>query len=481
MGEKLMTFKPLPSVLTLLCLGSFLLVSCQLNQSAAETETALTETYSVPTRTPRPAATASPTATPAFVVPLSELEGREIVLWHPWTGETGQVINALADEFSQNNEWGITVKVEQPGSSMILTQNVAANLGSDVLPQIVIAPSEDLLVWYDRDQLLLPLNDLVNDSQWGFSEQQRADIPLVFWQQDQVEGIQIGIPMQRTAQAIFYNQTWAAELGFRSAPITTAELQAQACAAAAANDSDDTHTNDGTGGWVVDTDGETIYAWVKAFGLTSPYKGDPPQLSLEQPATRQAFDYLRALVDQGCAWSTRLTGVEDLFATRQALFYTADLRTIPQVSRALERAGSSDQWVVLSFPGVEKPTVVVSGLSYGILNGSLEDNLAAWLFVRWMNQTDRELKIIETGGGLPVSTSAIQAADAYRRQYPQWSQAIQWIPYAVATPNSVEWGTARLVLGDAAWQALQSYLPADQIPAILSQLDDTIREISAQE
>ncbi len=54
--------------------------------------------------------------------------------------------------------------------------------------------------------------------------------------------------MHQSAQVMFYNNTWASELGFDAAPQTADEFKEQACAAAAANDADDTPDNDGTGG-----------------------------------------------------------------------------------------------------------------------------------------------------------------------------------------------------------------------------------------
>lgn len=464
------------------CLSGLALTGCQPQSAgdAVKTETALTQASAPRASQTAPQPTITSTATPEFLVPLNTLESRQILLWHPWAGETGTKMAQWVDGFNASNEWGITVKIEQPGSSMLISQKMQSTETS-VLPQVVIAPSEDLLTWYTRDNAMVALNDFIQDAQWGFSEQQRADIPLVFWQQDQVDGTQIGVPVQRSAQAIFYNLTWGAELGFRDPPATSADLKTQACAAAAANDADANTENNGSGGWIVDTDGLTIYTWIKAFGMDSPYSPDLSTLKLEQPATRLAFEYLRDLVDEGCAWSARLPAPEDYFASRQALFYTADLRTIPQVTQAMQRANNTDQWMVLPFPGSDRPTVVVSGLSYGIVDSTPENNLAAWLFIRWMNQTQQELSLIEAGGGLPVSASANTQADAYRKVYPQWSQAVQWIPYAQAVPTSGDWQAARLILGDAAWQALQSYLPADQLPSILSQLDDTLQEVLAEQ
>ncbi len=466
------------ALLTSLVLASLILSGCLPLFPADKGGEVQPSDTPVPTRTPRPISTSTLTPTPAFLVPLADLQGAQVIFWHPWTGALGDRINQFVDSFNQANEWGIHVQVKQPGSSSVLEQQLVTAAGTDIYPQLVIAPSEDLQNWYDQGNRVVVLNDYINDPTWGLDEQQRADFPLVFWQQDQTDGYQLGIPFQRSAPVIYYNLTWAAELGFSQPPASTADLETQACAAAQANNSDSGRDNDGTGGWIVDTDGLDIYAWIKAFGLDSALKGDPPTITLEQPATRQAFEYLRGLVDAGCAWSARTGDAAGYFADRETLFYTGSLLDIPSQTEAMAQQKNQDKWTVLPYPGTEKPTVVVSGLSYGVLKSTPAQELAAWLFIRWMTDPQKELQLLEAGGGLPVSSGAAQLAGSYGQTYPQWSKTIEWIPLAQAAPTVSDWRVARLVLGDAAWQSLQSYLPASQIPTILSQLDATIDEVA---
>lgn len=466
--------------LILLLLAGLLVAACQpaLNPGEPATPTPAVETTrpSLPSPFPTPLPTLAPTATPQFLVPLVQLKGLQIRFAHPWIGEVSHQLDLLVDRFNQSNEWGIHVIVQRPGSSMALAQQVEEQADS-ATPNIIIAPSEHLLYWHENGDRVVLLNELISDLAWGLSEQQRADFPLVFWLQDQSDGNQLGIPVQRSPRVIFYNLSWGSELGFSRPPVTLEDLKTHACAAAQANNTDQVRTNDGTGGWLIDTDGLTAYSWMKATGLANPLQGDPARLVFEQPETLAAFEYLRGLVDEGCAWFGRSPATYEYFANRDTLFYTTSLLDLPLVTSTMARMNSDDVWTVLPFPGSDRPTVIVSGVSYSLLRSDPQRELAAWLFLRWMITTDTQLALLEAGGGFPVSASSASLANAYRQRYPQWGPALQWIPIAQAAPISGDWRVARFILEDAVWQSLQSYVTAEQIPSILGQLDDTIREV----
>ncbi len=135
---------------------------------------------------------------------------------------------------------------------MVLAQRLETPQPQSVLPDLIIAPSEHLLYWHTYGNRIRPLNDFLLDPRWGLSEARRADFPLAFWQQDQAAGQQIGIPALRAPHVFFYNLTWASELGFSRPPESVDDFRQHACTAARANNSDNTGSNDGTGGWMVD-------------------------------------------------------------------------------------------------------------------------------------------------------------------------------------------------------------------------------------
>ncbi|MEW6180321.1 MAG: extracellular solute-binding protein [Chloroflexota bacterium] len=414
------------------------------------------------------------TATPD---PLAGLRGLEIRLLYPWTGELAEVLEQAVRQFNQSNEWGIIVRAESSGSSMALAQRLETPAPDSSQPDLIIAPSEYLLYWYAGGRFIRPLNDFLLDPRWGLSEARRADFPLAFWQQDQADGQQVGIPALRTSRVFFYNLTWASELGFDRPPETVDDFKQHACAAAQANNSDRTGSNDGTGGWMVDTDGWSIYAWLKSFGLKDALQVSPARLTFAQPQTRQAAEFLRAMVDEGCAFFGRIPP-EEAFATRRALYFSASLLDLPVLSAAMERFESEDVWMVLPFPVSDRPVVIVGGLSYGVLRSQPERELAAWLFTRWMTEPEVQAAILQAGGGYPLgAASAALVQEEMRQKYPAWGSALQWIPIAQPLPVSGEWRFARFILEDAFWQVLQPHVPLEQIPAVLGQIDPTLREV----
>lgn len=475
----------LREILPLVLLAANFLAACQSSPAPVESETQKSPTSAqVVTATPRSTVRPpiDPTATQSLRIPAEQLEGLQIQFWHPWAGEISREIDLLVDQFNQTNEWGIHVTVHRSGSSMALVQEVDRSAaGGEVLPQVVAAPSEHLLTWLERDQIILPLDSLVSDPVWGLDEKQRAEIALVFWLQDQSHDRQAGIPVQRSAQVLVYNQTWARELGFSTPPQTTETFREQACAAAQALRSDRDPGNDGMGGWILDTDGLTVYSWLKSFELESVVQGDPPVFVFNQPPALQALTYLRGLMDDGCAWIARDPAPYNYFANRQALFYSASLLDLPLQVSAQVRAASQDEWTLLPFPGHPRPTLVVSGLSYGVLRSSETAELAGWLFVRWMSLAENQARILTAGGGLPVSVSAASLAAKDMNKIPQWASVNAWIPIAQPAPQSSGWRVARHVLEDAARQAMQSYISPEQFTEILAELDATIAEVLAQQ
>lgn len=421
----------------------------------------------------------APTATPTYLVPPDQLQGLTIRFTHPWIGGLADAMDELAAEFNRTNEWGIVVEVSSAGSSMALADLIENGGDDDGKPQVVIAPSEHLLSWLERGSLIRPLNDLIADPIFGLSEQQRVDFPLVYWQQDQSNGVQAGIPVQRDAPVIYYNQTWAAELGFTSPPATMDTFKQQTCAAADAINHDPFYANNGTGGWIVNTDGLVVYSWLLAFGLEDALSGDPLAFHFNQPATQQAFTYFRSLFDEGCIWFARSTASNEYFANREALMYTGNLSDLALQTKTQARVESTDEWTILPFPSGAQPVVVASGLSFGVLNSTPDQELAAWLFVRWMSQPASNSRILLAGGGLPVNDAAARLVDHEIQNSPLWSEAVRWASTAQPAPPVSTWRIARFVLQDAFWQSLQSFTKIEDFPLILEQIDATIAEVES--
>ncbi len=471
-------------VMNFFLIGALILTACQLPsfQNAAPTPTAL-QTKS----TPKPgtfggtqAPIASPSPQPSIIPVASDsLKGVQVNFWHPWTGDTAKQVVALVEQFNQSNLWGIKVNITEQGSAGSLADAVDSSLAASAgpLPDLIAAPIDELAAWQASKQTIVNLNGYVSDGQWGLSPADLADFPTVYWNQDRLADQQLGIPAERSAQVLFYNQTWAQSLGFNNPPATPDEFKAQVCAAAQANIKDSPWQNNGTGGWVVDTDPLTLISWIQTFGGTLPQvENQPYQFNTSQ--AKDSLTYLRQMFDKGCAWSGKEDLPYDYFSSRQALFFSGPLEDILPLTSTLAQQKSVDHWIILPFPSVtRKPVMVVSGSSYAILKSSPAQQLAAWLFIRWMIQPDHLASLVEANGSLPVRVSIMDQLTSFNQHYPQWSQVQQWIPAAQPAPRLSSWRKVQPILADAGWQTFRANFTVDQIPQTLLMLDQTIQEV----
>jgi len=432
-----------------------------------------------PTRTPRPTRTVTPTieitvkptnTPPSEGIDKLELEGVDVQFWHPWTKNKEFAILTLINQFNAANEYGIVVTAFSQGGD--LYKNVRAALGSDSAPNLVAGYNNQLQSWDNHGGTIIDLNEYVDDPQWGLDPTAQADFYPVFWEQDTNSNKRLGLPVYRSTVVIFYNQSWARELGFETSPQTLEELREQACAAAAAN-------NDSTGGWIATTDISTNMSWLFAFGgdLLHPNEA---QYQANTPENQAAFTFLHDLLAQGCAWTPGAYYPNQEFATRKGLFYPSSVAGIPYQISAFEEADNFDQWTVLPFPGNSgEPVINAYGHAYAIFESSPEEQLASWLFLQWMLQPQNQAQFIEASGYLPVSASTLEYLENYAAENPLWAQAVEWIPYGKTEPALGSWGIARYAFGDAIDELFTPNFDRDQIPTLLEKLEEILNETHA--
>src|SRR5512142_1749800 len=290
----------------------------------------------VTTSTPASNATAKPSeqktpvpAVSSIKVSKDALRGTQITVWDPWFGSEASLFQSQVAKFNTENEWGIVVHAVDKGNYAELFTETNDALKKKTNPNIVIAFPEHAFGWNDQ---VVDLTAYANDPQYGFSAEDVLDFPPVIWDQDNVNGKRFGVPAERTARFILYNQTWARELGFASAPTTSSDFEKQACAANGALASDADPSNNALGGWIIDTNPMTPLSWMFAFGGgVQEEKG----YRFLTPANLNAFRFVKILQQRGCAWvpSADLS-VFDRFAARQALFATASLEDLSDQSRS---------------------------------------------------------------------------------------------------------------------------------------------------
>jgi ABC-type glycerol-3-phosphate transport system substrate-binding protein len=282
--------------------------------------------------------------------------------------------------------------------------------------------------------------------------------------------------MHQSAQVMFYNSTWAAELGFDGPPETSAEFKEQACAAAAANNADDNPDNNGTGGMVYFPDTSQMVPWIWAHGgeiLTA----DGTGYVLNSPQAVAAATFLNDLVVSGCTLTTPSFPNPE-FAGRLALFASSSTAGIPFQAAAMSEAGNSDAWGAIPFPGPDGTRVVNAfGQMVGIVNTNPDQDLASWIFLKYLTSPATQSTWIGYTGYFPSQSEVDVGTRA--TDDPVWGGALELLALGKAEPNLAAHGGVRGAIRDA-FDAVANAASPDEIVTILDELNATAAQLVAE-
>lgn len=456
-------------------LMSALLVGCATPTPAPAT---LPPTPAPPAATVEPEPTEPPTEVPEPTAPPTEPAvdptGQSIVFWHAMSsGANLEGMTAVVDEFNASNEYGITVEAVAQGSQGELETAVNGAIATGELPNLTMGFPNGLVLWHSLG-VIAPLNSFIEDPDFGLSDDELAAIyPGPLSSGTLADGTQVGIPMHQSAQVIFYNHTWAQELGFDSPPATSAEFRDQACAAAEANNADDNPDNDGTGGYVYFPDASMVSPWIWAFdGEYINEAGDG--YSLNNQAVIDVALFFKDLFDSGCTLSTPSFPNPE-FAARQALFATSSTAGIPFQRAAMEDAGNEDVWGAIPYPGPDGTLAVDAfGQMIGVVGTNPEADLASWIFLRYLTSPETQATWIGFTGFFPSQSTT--DVGTRPEDDPVWAGALELLELGKAEPNLAAHGAVRGAIRDAFFAILEAPDEAGVI-AILDELNTTAADL----
>jgi multiple sugar transport system substrate-binding protein len=447
-------------------------------QPASATQIIPSDTRLVTTH--QPSATFS---TPITKINLEadELKGAIIEFWHPWSGETGEMLQTIVEEFNLTNEWGILVVPFFIGTFDQMDEQLSLAIEEGDAPDLAIGFKHQVLAW-DSIGKIVDLNTYIADPVWGFSLEEQADFYPVFWEMGVHADQYLGLIAQASGQMLFYNQTWASELGFMTPPTSPEQFYGQACAAVLANFNDENEENNRTGGWIISTDYAAMLGWIYAFGgdiTKNPARESNESVyQFSKPEIQEAFTFLRRMYDDGCAWVAESQYTETEFVERLGLFSVGSMSDLAQQVNTFRKAGKRDEWTVIPFPSTSKnPIFPVYGPLFTILESSPEEQLASWLWIKWLSNPVNQAQLITSSGLFPLRESTRLQLQEHEQQNPQWGAAVELLPLAKSEPSYISWRTVRWALADASTQLFRSYFTPSQIPTLLEFLDQTAAEL----
>ncbi len=415
--------------------------------TAAPTEKP-TEAQATEAPTTAPAETEAPTAAPTEEAPAydtaiyGDLEnidpsGQEVTYWYQHTRSREELLQSMIDEFNRTNEWGITVKGESQGGYGPLYQKIIAGIPAHQLPTMAVAYQNQAATYAVQD-VLVALDPYVQSKKWGYSQDDLKDFFPVALTADylpQFKG-RYGWPPYKSMEVMYYNQDWLKELGYDGPPTTWDEFGEMACKAAQQPFSKATGEGKSLG-YEYSIDASRFATFIFSRGGTIIADDASKYVFNEQPGV-DTMKFWQDLVNKGCAaQATEKYGDQTDFGNGLSLFTVGSISGLPYYAKAVE-SGANFSWSVNPPPHTTaEPRMNIYGASQSIFKSTPEQQLAAWLFIKWMSEPEQQAKWASSTGYFPTRQSAADLMKDYFAEHPIYKKAFGFMAYESGVESPV--------------------------------------------
>lgn len=413
---------------------------------------------------------AAPSQTP---VPLpmgldwSVLEGQELEFWYIWDlDEPGTGMNAIVDRFNQENQWGITVVPRDRGLVLDPLASVESDFEEGLTPHIMVSDSSAIGSWYQAG-LIEDLTRLVTDPAVGMTEkEQLAFYPGVFSEFEENGSVRLGMPFSQAIQVLYYNQSWAEELGFDSYPANTEDFLEQSCGL---------EDEEERAGLIFSPQAGNILSFLYA------YRGEPGlsgerEYQFSSSEIQEFAEDLREMSQGGCVQlisnypnPMAIEGEYERFNDREALMIMGSSLMQEHIQVVSDQIGQLDQWKMLAFPGPDGTKVVSSEVqSVVIFDSTPEAELASWLFLQYLVSPEVQAEWSQYSGYYPTRKDSLRLLSDFRAENPDWAGGLLLLKYSRSAPLHPSWQTVKLAVEDAFEEILANpdIDPQEQLEAL---------------
>ncbi|MFP4345237.1 MAG: ABC transporter substrate-binding protein [Anaerolineales bacterium] len=385
--------------------------------------------------------TEEPTEEPteeATEVPGVDPSGQEVTYWYQHTGSREELMQEFISEFNRTNEWGITIVGEGQGGYNDLYQQIIAGIPANQLPSMAVA-YQNQAATYAGQGVLVSLDQYVEDETWGYTQEELDDFFPVALSADFLPQFdaRYGWPPYKSMEVMYYNQDWLTELGYDGPPETWEEFAEMACAASE-NPFSGATSDDTPLGYEYSIDASRFATFVFSRGGDI-IAEDGSTYVFNSEAGEEALTFLRGLVEQGCAaQATERYGDQTDFGAGRALFTISSTSGLPYYEQAVSE-GADFEWNVSSPPhaaDMDETRMNIYGASQSIFASTEEEQLASWLFIKYLSEPEQQARWATNTGYFPTRESAADLMQDYFAENPRYEKAFGFmsLPTGVESP-----------------------------------------------
>ncbi len=317
--------------------------------------------------------------------------GQTVVYWHQYSDDSSQAetMSALIEDFNSSNEYGITVEAIHQGSYSPIQDLMNTAILAGELPNLVAGYANAIAGWANEG-VVVDINQLLNSPQWGIPADEQANLNFDLLDVNQLDfapfyGMRVAWANQNSLNVFYTNLDIVEALGFeRRPPETLAEFEEISCAAGA---------SEMYQGYPMDTGTSHFESFVAAHGGAI-FDSDSGAYIFESDEVAATLETFTRMLENNCAYlfAERYQNTGD-FSVGITPFAAGSSAGIPFVTWDAATAEMTDDWVVSGFPGADGvgPTLQLFVPSQAILTATPEQEVATWLFVKFLAGAEAQL------------------------------------------------------------------------------------------
>jgi ABC-type glycerol-3-phosphate transport system substrate-binding protein len=375
----------------------------------------------------------SPPARQATEADITLSSPVKVELWHALSGSQQLAFEALVKRFNDTNGKGITVTAVYQGNYTQLYEKTLGAIRGGTLPDLAHA-YESHVADYARTDLVVDLGPYKDSPRNGLTRQSQDDVYRGYYETNifpQFGNKLLSWPFTKSLAVMYANEDVLKEIG-KPVPKSWDDFEATVTAATKKDTSGKTIRY----GFGFNTDAAYFDAQVYARGgsLMAADNRTVAWNGKEGLAVLQMYDRINrnatGYTPKGSDWQT------DFAAGKLALYFSSTA-SLPFIKDVADRSGA--EWTIANLPQSDaaKPRTAQFGANVAIFKSTTERQLASWLFIKWLTETDQTAQFAATSYFMPIRASAAdsQVLKDYWAEVPQGKQAFDLIKLSYPESN----------------------------------------------
>ena len=333
----------------------------------------------------------------------------EITFWHTMGDNLQTALNGIIENF--NKEYpNITITHTQVGGYPDVRDNVLTNIPVKSTPNLAYC-YPDHVALYREAKAVAVLDSYINDSRYGFSQEQLDSFVPGFYEEGKSfgDGKMYLLPFVKSTEVLYYNATEFAKKGYK-VPTTWDELWTLCETIKAANSTAIPLGYDSEANWFI-TNAEQ-----NGFKYTTSDKtyGPAGHFLFSNKGNKAFVTDLKTKYDKG------LFTTETMYGAYTSGLFTAStnasLMCIGSTGGASYQSSTAFETGIAQIPQTKngaKDAVISQGPSICMMSKSdKQQELASWLFLKYLtSNVDAQTSFAKASGYIPVTTEAQNSED----------------------------------------------------------------------